>query len=66
MRLSDIDRLLGTSLLYDTTITNNNSIMKAVAKYLEDVLNKDNFSNSIMRDLIDRCLPQFEDIVING
>ena len=66
MRLADIDRLLGTSLLYDTTITNNNSIMKAVAKYLEDVLNKDNFSNSIMRDLIDRCLPQFEDIVING
>ena len=66
MRLNDIDKLLGTSLLYDTTITNNNSIMKAVAKYLEDVLNKDNFSNSIMRDLIDRCLPQFEDIVING
>ena len=66
MRLNDIDRLLGSCLIYDTTLTNNDSIMKAVAKYLEDVLNKDNFSNSIMRDLIDRCLPQFEDIVING
>ena len=66
MRLNDIDALLGSCLIYDTTLTNNDSIMKAVAKYLEDVLNKDNFSNSIMRDLIDNCLPQFEDIVING
>ena len=66
MRLNDIDRLLGSCLIYDTTLTNNDSIMKAVAKYLETVLDKDNFSNSIMRDLIDRCLPQFEDIVING
>ena len=65
MRLNDIDRLLGSNLSYDTTLTNNDSIMKAVAKYLEDALDKDNFSNSIMRDLIDR-LPQFEDIVING
>ena len=66
MRLNDIDALLGSCLIYDTTLTNNDSIMKAVAKYLETVLDKDNFSNSIMRDLIDRCLPQFEDIVING
>ena len=66
MRLSDIDRLLGTSLLYDTTITNNNSIMRSVASYLESLLNKDNMPNKVLRDLIDIYLPQFEDIVING
>ena len=66
MRLNDIDRLLGSCLIYDTTLTNNDSIMKAVAKYLEDTLDKDNFSNAILRDLIDNCLPKFEDIVING
>ena len=66
MRLSDVDRLLGTSLLYDTTITNNNSIMRSVASYLESLLNKDNMPNKVLRDLIDIYLPQFEDIVING
>ena len=66
MRLSDIDRLLGTSLLYDTTITNNNSIMRSIASYLESVLDKDNMPNKVLRDLIDIYLPQFEDIVING
>ena len=66
MRLADIDRLLGTSLLYDTTITNNNSIMRSVASYLESLLNKDNMPNKVLRDLIDIYLPQFEDIVING
>ena len=66
MRLNDIDRLLGTSLLYDTTITNNNSIMRSVASYLESILDKDNMPNKVLRDLIDIYLPQFEDIVING
>ena len=66
MRLADIDKLLGTSLLYDTTITNNNSIMKSIASYLESVLDKDNMPNKVLRDLIDIYLPQFEDIVING
>ena len=66
MRLADIDRLLGTSLLYDTTITNNNSIMRSVASHLESILDKDNMPNKVLRDLIDIYLPQFEDIVING
>ena len=66
MRLADIDRLLGTSLLYDTTITNNNSIMRSIASYLESILDKDNMPNKVLRDLIDIYLPQFEDIVING
>ena len=66
MRLADIDKLLGTSLLYDTTITNNNSIMRSIASYLESVLDKDNMPNKVLRDLIDIYLPQFEDIVING
>ena len=66
MRLNDIDRLLGTSLLYDTTITNNNSIMRSVASHLESILDKDNMPNKVLRDLIDIYLPQFEDIVING
>ena len=66
MRLNDIDKLLGTSLLYDTTITNNNSIMRSIASYLESVLDKDNMPNKVLRDLIDIYLPQFEDIVING
>ena len=66
MRLNDIDKLLGTSLLYDTTITNNNSIMRSVASHLESILDKDNMPNKVLRDLIDIYLPQFEDIVING
>ena len=65
MKLNDIDRILGCNLSPCGTLINNDSIMKAVAGYIKDRLDKDNMSNKNMRDLIDR-LPQFEDIVING
>ena len=65
MKLNDIDSILGCNLSPCGTLINNDIIMRSVAGYLKDKLNKDNMSNKNMRDLIDR-LPQFEDIVING
>ena len=65
MKLNDIDNILGCNLSPCGTLINNDIIMRSVATYIKDRLDKDNMSNKNMRDLIDR-LPQFEDIVING
>ena len=65
MKLNDIDSILGCNLSPCGTLINNDIIMRSVATYIKDRLDKDNMSNKNMRDLIDR-LPQFEDIVING
>ena len=57
----------GKSTLINTLFDENITVSHYRNTTLDFIeINKDNFSNSIMRDLIDNCLPKFEDIVING